>query len=587
MRFDEDKTSQKSKNIMLLLGIGVFIVGIKMAFSAWCIDEEYAFTMAFRFLKGDLPIKEMWELHQTSMFPMVFLEWIYYKLTGGMSQVAIFVHLITLLIHAIVMFYFFITLKKTYNHWLVFLLSALLFLSIPKLALIPDYSLVMCWGIIITSINFHELCLIDKWHWYRPFLLGFGLVMVVFSYPTTIPVAIILIGILLVNSNRKIKEILFIILSPVILGGIYILYIFHINSFQEFAFGVRMIFSDTSHQVTFWDKMKMYLECTKDIFSYSLPCLLIAFIVTIVAALALYFIRKQENAKMLKSTAFLPCLFFFFLIVSIMGKQIYVWIFEDSYPNYPSVEYIVITIITLILYFKVLITKKIKFYSKESAFVIFPVACYFAILVGSNQNYLVSALFLMPTCVGGMLIWDSIYNKKEKSNKIMQTLVLVLLCIWCMLLSFGRLYFIRADGGRHNTILSGAYKVKDGPAKNLYISHYDGKFYSGVYNEWMEHVPTDMTTYLISNSPIYYMFFDDIDNSEYQISTPSTISTPDYNEILTMYWETNNSKKPECIVWDRVVDVYEISEVLPQLLEKEYTIIYQGDFICIYQRNDL
>ena len=67
----------KYRILAFLLIIGAILVNIKSIFTDFDVDSEYAIAMAYRMIKGDRMVAQMWEPHQTSAFLCAFFMKIY------------------------------------------------------------------------------------------------------------------------------------------------------------------------------------------------------------------------------------------------------------------------------------------------------------------------------------------------------------------------------------------------------------------------------------------------------------------------------------------------------------------------------
>ena len=61
-------------------------------------DAEYQLAMAYRLLKGDSLITEMWEPHQTSAFLCAIFMKLFMMITGSTTGIVLFLHAAGLLI---------------------------------------------------------------------------------------------------------------------------------------------------------------------------------------------------------------------------------------------------------------------------------------------------------------------------------------------------------------------------------------------------------------------------------------------------------------------------------------------------------
>ena len=98
--------------IGILLGIAV-LTTLKILLVGFDIDEQYAFALSYRFIKGDIPLAEMWEPHQTSAFFLAAIMYPYYKLAGT-TGIVLYSRVFSLLIHGGVMYFLWSYLRERF-----------------------------------------------------------------------------------------------------------------------------------------------------------------------------------------------------------------------------------------------------------------------------------------------------------------------------------------------------------------------------------------------------------------------------------------------------------------------------------------
>ena len=62
------QASTSKRLIHIVLFFLCAVTAIKILLVGYDIDEQYAIAMSYRLLRGDFPLLNMWEPHQTSAF---------------------------------------------------------------------------------------------------------------------------------------------------------------------------------------------------------------------------------------------------------------------------------------------------------------------------------------------------------------------------------------------------------------------------------------------------------------------------------------------------------------------------------------
>ena len=64
----DGKSSLLIKIMLILIAAGSILAAIKCIFVGLQMDEEYAYTLSYRLIKGDRLLTQVWDPHQTSAF---------------------------------------------------------------------------------------------------------------------------------------------------------------------------------------------------------------------------------------------------------------------------------------------------------------------------------------------------------------------------------------------------------------------------------------------------------------------------------------------------------------------------------------
>lgn len=157
--------------------------------------------MSYRLLKGDLPVLDMWEPHQTSAFLCSLLMVPYLALTKTTTGIFLYLRICGLLIHLGVFVFVKHFLCQVFEHvcdssieiirFYATLIASIFFFTLPKIMFLPEFSNMQVWFLMLAVICLtrYYICVPDKSD--RTSLLylilaGFCVMLEVLSYPSTI-----------------------------------------------------------------------------------------------------------------------------------------------------------------------------------------------------------------------------------------------------------------------------------------------------------------------------------------------------------------------------------------------------------------
>ena len=168
------------------------------------IDEEYAFSLGFRLVKGDRLFYTMWEPHQLSALPAALVLALYTAIAGTTTGALLFVRAVVLVCKAAVSAVFYRDFKQTIGRHGALLSAVVLFVYTPKWFLGPDY--------ISQQFHFTVAAFLCFYHYYthgfrRPWLVVLGAVCACFSFlafpQSALAAAVIFIGMVLLGRRGK------------------------------------------------------------------------------------------------------------------------------------------------------------------------------------------------------------------------------------------------------------------------------------------------------------------------------------------------------------------------------------------------
>ena len=187
--------------VLLVLAV---LAMAKTLFVGLEIDEEYAFSLGFRLVKGDRLFYTMWEPHQLSALPAALVLALYTAIAGTTTGALLFVRAVVLVCKSAMSAVFYRDFKQTIGRHGALLSAVVLFVYTPKWFLGPDY--------ISQQFHFTVAAFLCFYHYYthgfrRPWLVVLGAVCACFSFlafpQSALAAAMIFIGMVLLGRRGK------------------------------------------------------------------------------------------------------------------------------------------------------------------------------------------------------------------------------------------------------------------------------------------------------------------------------------------------------------------------------------------------
>ncbi len=530
-------SEQKRINYIRILSLCLWIIGaIKILFVGYDMDEQYALAMSYRMTQGDFLVYNMWEPHQTSGFLMALFMMPYLLITGSTTGIALYVRICGLICHALIHILLYKTLSTYLNKDYSLLVCGISFFALPKLMFLPEFANMQIWFLLLICI-----CLL-KYYGTNTFrerrgglwilaLAGFFTALEVLTYPSTVFVflTVIILIIIFRKKGSILKELLAYILPCVLSAGVFLGILFAKIPAEDFGFLLSKVLSDGSHSTTMKDWVMKHGSSFLKIFIMWEGYAIIALLVYVV----LRRIKKDVKIHLLWTKLW---------IVTALIAQMVLWIFGKAYPNFPSAEYSMIPVVLLIA----MLQRKIKKTPVFAFLVVVPFMAFPGILLFSNHPAMASLPFL-STCIVGILALPElkqIYDVETKEKKCRVLSLKAILMLWLIVIIFGKCYMMRTSQGTHYTILDEVSLNRRGVACGLIADTPGAERSRDVDILIKETLPEGAKVFYIGRHPDIYLLQDMV------VCTPSTISTPTYDENTYLYFELYPEKEPEYVVID-------------------------------------
>lgn len=510
-----------------LLVLSVLAAGVKI-FTGFDIDEGYAVSMPYRLLQGDKLFLDLWEVHQTSVFlPVAFLA-VFDKITGATNGAVLFLRIAATLIHAGASGAVYMSMKKKCNTAWAVLLALLYFNLLPKWLISLDFSLQQVWGITIVLLLLEKETETGKMLY--SFLMGIVLAMTVLAYPgMVLAYPALLVSICMLHKEEKIKtkfnKCLLLTAGCAVMAVCFLIYVLSAMSVQEFIESIPMVFMDGTHQFTMQTKLMAYaaqwLNVAKQLLILSVP--------SIIITVVFYLATKRQTGKEKLLSVFLlsfvtvtSCLVIF---ANVVGVQMGPFHFQVRY----------------LLFFLIMFAVSIK--NEDRALFwgpMFQMAVAFAaILIFSNVGPDSSSSYLGIGLIAGVILLDRI--TKPLGDKWNRAAYMVI-ALFVLSLIFCKAYYVRITEYGPSNILEPRKQITAGAAAGIYVSEADYERIMSDY-ETIQNAATE-------KEKLLYLGTEGISNlyGNGKFVSPSTISTPAFNEQWVTYFEMHPHHEPDVIV---------------------------------------
>lgn len=557
---------QDKRHDVIIRGIETVLIGltflsfVKGIWISLDIDESYAVACAYRMVRGDRLIRDMWEPHQLSAFLAALFAAPYIRIRGNTDYLVIWLRVIGVLIHTGMGVLLYRQLVKKTNRFFAFCIMILHLNFLPKWVQMPEFELMHYWCLLGIFLVLHAYFAGGKSRMILPFLGGCLLVGSMLCYPTMIllyPFYILAICILerqryKPGAARWWKSSAFFTLGSLLTGWSLLAWLLSYMSPDELRRYISYIFLDTSHGVyTMGEKWAIYLRQIREQAGFYGWYLLMAAGVTLILCLIYGLVLRRNimckdrpegrGSTMSVWSVAITVLILVGLLMQI--KAIAGFLFEDENQFFFQVRYMAVVLPALLI--------SVRFHKKMATWLylcIIPgcmsvLAVLFVTNMDTNTTYAKAFIGVL----GSLLI---IYEySREIMDSLWKKIFLVLsYALGGMLLAGAlvcRLILIRVSGCQPLTIRAALEKMESGAEKGIYVLADTANLWNNNYRE-LENVidGEDRVLYIGAESLIYVKM-------ETLPATPSTQGTTVFNEMFLRYYEEHPDRIPNVIVYDK------------------------------------
>ncbi|MBQ8527301.1 MAG: hypothetical protein IJ429_02390 [Lachnospiraceae bacterium] len=516
---------------LLVLSVAAAVIKIFVGFD---IDEGYAVSMPYRLLQGDKLFLDMWEVHQTSVFlPAMFLA-LFDKITRDTIGAVVFLRIAATLIHAGVATAVFLVLKKRSSNAWAALLALLYFNLLPKWLISLDFSMQQVWGITLILIMLAKEAETGKKIY--SFLIGVVLAMTVLAYPgMVLAYPALMLSLCAVHKGDNIKtkfnKCAILTAGCAVMAVAFLAYVLSAMSLSEFVESIPMVFMDGTHQFTMQTKLMAYagqwLNVGKQLLILSLPGIIIT---------AVFYTKSKGEAE--KSQLLLVFLLAFITVTSLLVMFANVVGIKIG-PFHFQVRYLLFFLIMFGWSIAYMCEKK----DKESSFLFWgPMfqmfVAFVAILIFSNVGPDSSSSYLSVGLIAGAFLLDRI---TQDMGVIWNRAAYAVLSLFVLSLIFCKGYYVRITEYGPSNILEPRKQIEVGAVAGIYVSEEDHTRITNDYETIREATEGEEKLLYLGTEGISNLY------AQCDFVSPSTISTPAFNEQWVHYFEMYPDHEPDVI----------------------------------------
>lgn len=560
---------------MKIIFVGVVLVSIKHVFLDLGVDFEYAIVQAYRMVKGDHMIAQMWEPHQTSAFLNAFFIKIFLMLTGSTTGIALYLNAMGLAVKLGVAYVFYRTLRAYCDRDILFFMCAFFVTVNAKEFIILDFSNMMIYfSVLLFCCLFLSFQRQESGRKRSVFVMAASVCfcLEVLSYPSTVLLFPFLLAILYRYSATRKKDMFLFTAISFLFGGTYITYLIAQVGWERLGVSLHYILTgDESHRISrYGDQLKNYMT---DIGSMILVFGIFALLAFLIGKLL-----GRIRGKLLTGFHYVQIFALLFYVCNLI--QLAVDVTDIGFSVTIRLLYAIVYVPILIL------ASRLKKYCGKEEWMAFRmgaeisiVSCA-AVLLLTDCTLLVSLPYLLLGIMVSMIPIGAYLREampdRGRAKKYGLLILFLLLAI------FRNLYNFIPANGSHATILSVRQVIKEGPMQGLLSNYMGGYMRNTNWEDWERYVQDGDRILIVGNpvSTIGYLYKDT------EICVDSTISTPTFYDKLLTYWELNPWKEPNVVILDCWYGEPLVSEDtwIMGWIEDNFDSYEEGKFVRIYRR---
>lgn len=546
------------KHDAVIRGLEAVLIGLtflSLARAIWIsldIDESYAVASAYRMVRGDRLIRDMWEPHQLSAFLAALFAAPYIWIRGNTDYLVIYLRIIGVLIHVGLGVLLWRQLEKRINRFHAFCIVLLHLNYLPKWVQSPEFELMHYWCLLGIFLALHAFFAGGKRLMRLPFFAGCLLSGSMLCYPTMLLLYPFYIAAICVlerqlygTRGRKMWEgSSFFTLGALLSGAAFLAWLLSYMSPGELIRYISYIFLDTSHGVyTMGEKWAMYLgQIREQAGIYGWYLLSAAGIILVLCLI--WRISSHKNSADGTDKGTVPAVILVLAALLMQIKSIWGFLFEDENQFFFQARYMAVLLPALLI--GICFRKKMAvwLYLCILPGIVSVAAVLFVTNMDTNTTYAKAFIGVL----GGFLIFSQ-YGGENMGSSFRKSLFTALsYALGGMMLAgflICRLILIRVSGCLPVTVRAPLERMEYGPEKGIYVLADTAEIWNDNYRELENCIDTeDRVLYIGAESLVYVKM-------EALPATPSTQGTTVYNEMFLRYYEEHPERIPNVIVYDK------------------------------------
>ncbi|MCM1119423.1 MAG: hypothetical protein NC543_08690 [bacterium] len=527
--------------VIVLIGL-TFLAFVKAIWISLDIDESYAVACAYRMVRGDKLVRDMWEPHQLSAFLAALLAAPYIWIRGNTDYLVIYLRLVGILIHTGMGVLLYRQMKRNVDPRFAVCILLLHLNYLPKWVQMPEFELMHYWCLLGIFLVLHMYFTGEKHKLFLPFIGGCLLTGSIMCYPTMIllwPFYLLALRLLERQYCQRTgiaawRSGFLFTLGAFVSGAAFLAYLFSYLSLDEIMRYVSYIFLDTSHNVySMGEKWAIYMGQMWEQALWCGGCLLLA------TGIVLAVSRKIFKDRLLTAVAIAVT-----AGVLMQVRAIYGFLLGDENQFFFQIRYMAVLLPAVILC--------VCHYRRMALWlhlcIIPSLVSLTAVLLVTNMDTNTAYTKVFLGVLASLLVLYQ-YARESVEDDFWKGFMRALCYAVGGLILAGllicRLILIRVSGCLPVTILAPLVRMENGPEKGVYVLADTAQIWNDNYRELEELVSgEDRVLYIGAESLVYVKM-------EAVPATPSTHSTVVYNEMFLRYYEEHPERIPNVVVYDK------------------------------------
>ena len=484
-------------------------------------DGEYQLAMAYRLMKGDSLITEMWEPHQTSAFLCMIFMKIFVTVTGSTTGIVLFLHAVGLIIRLGISIYLSKVIGKVTSEIAGMIAGVMFLLISPKDLLIPEFSNMQIWFTTLMCLLLVQY-LLNKKMWML-IASAVCLCLGVLSYPSVLLTYFVIVALLMVYSEKKNRDILIYTGVCAGIGAAFVGYLLVSVGWSAIVDCLpRALALEPSHTISLADKVIANVISVAKILG---GLVIVGLAGWAVQSVILRICKDNSDEKSRNGDGLWICIAWCILMLILLVNVL-------QAKRHGGMSYPFLVIAGLGLWKRRLLSRREKVVFDAAFWT--GVSCLAATFVLSDHGILQAIPYMKLAVCGSVLPlyrWFGQCNVKRYLKK----LFLICIHVFLLIMVFRSVYVHVPISGRSQitSIMSDMALIRSGPALGVITNEHGAAMQRDSMTEWKQYIQEGDTIWILGEpvDTLGYLYED------VEVGAPTVMSTPTYNEELLYYWE--------------------------------------------------